>query len=161
MKNYIYLIFSVLIILSCADSNKETNAITSELKKENQVELSQGLDLLQKHCYICHSPESSSHDEIIAPPMAAIKMRYKMSYENEQEFVDAIVAWTMNPIEENALMRGAIDRFKVMPKQLFDKNEMRQLAIYMYQNDLSEPTWFAAHQKEMHGNGGKRRQGMP
>ena len=84
-----------------------------------------------------------------------------MSYKNEQEFVDAIVAWTMNPMQENALMRGAVDRFKVMPKQLFDENEMRKLAVYMYQNDLSEPTWFAAHQKEMHATGGKRRQGMP
>ena len=161
MKNYIYLVFSILFILSCADSNKESNTITSELKKGNQVESSQGLDLLQKHCYICHSPESSSHDEIIAPPMAAIKMRYKMSYENEKEFVEAIVEWTMNPKEENALMKGAVDRFKVMPKQLLEKNDMIQLAMYMYQNDLSEPSWFAAHQKEMHGKGGKRRQGMP
>ena len=161
MKICIYLIFSSLIFLSCKDSNEKPNAISSDLKKDNKVELPQGLDLLQKHCYICHSPESSSHDEIIAPPMAAIKMRYKMSYKNEQEFVDAIVAWTMNPMQENALMRGAVDRFKVMPKQLFDENEMRKLAVYMYQNDLSEPTWFAAHQKEMHAKGGKRRQGMP
>lgn len=161
MKIYIHLIFSSLLLLSCAESNKEPNTFSSDLKKGNQVDLAEGLDLLQKHCYICHSPESSSHDEIIAPPMAAIKMRYKMSYESEQEFVDAIVAWTMNPIEEKALMRGAVDRFKVMPKQLFDENDMRQLAIYMYQNDLREPTWFAVHQKEMHAKGGKRRQGMP
>ena len=136
-----------MFFLSCADSNSKSETISSELKKN--------------HCYICHSPESSSHDEIIAPPMAAVKMRYKMSHESEQEFVDAIVTWTMNPNEESALMKGAIDRFKVMPKQLFDENQMQQLALYMYQNDLGEPTWFAAHQKEMHANGGKRRQGMP
>ena len=73
MKNYIYLVFSILFILSCADSNKESNTITSELKKGNQVESSQGLDLLQKHCYICHSPESSSHDEITGPSAGSYK----------------------------------------------------------------------------------------
>lgn len=161
MKICIYLICSSLLFLSCVDSKKEPNTVSADLKKNNQVESPQGLDLLQKHCYICHSPESSSHDEIIAPPMAAVKMRYKMLYEDEKEFVEAIVAWTIDPIAEKALMRGAVDRFKVMPKQLFDENEMRQLAIYMYQNDLSEPTWFAAHQKEMHSTRGKRRQGMP
>lgn len=161
MKIYIHLIFSAILLLSCSDLKEEAPTISSELKKDNQVESSVGLDLLKKHCYSCHSPESSSHDEIIAPPMAAVKMRYSMSYKSEQEFVNAIVAWTMDPKQENALMRGAIDRFKVMPKQLFDENQMRQLALFMYRNDLSEPIWFEAHQKEMHGKGGKRRQGMP
>jgi len=161
MKVYICLLFSTIIVLSCTNLKKETPDVSSELKKDSQAESALGLDLLSKHCYSCHSPESSSHDVIIAPPMAAVKMRYSMSYKSEDEFVHAIVAWTMNPKEENALMRGAVDRFKVMPKQLFDENEMRQLALYMYQNELSEPTWFAAHQKEMHGKGGKRRQGLP
>ena len=161
MKIYIYLFFSTIISFSCSDMKNDTPNVSSELKKDIQANSAIGLDLLSKHCYICHSPESSSHDVIIAPPMAAVKMRYSMSYKSEDEFVEAIVAWTMDPKEENALMRGAVDRFKVMPKQLFDENEMRQLALYMYQNELSEPSWFAAHQKEMHGKGGKRKQGLP
>lgn len=161
MKNYIILIFSVIILLSCSDLKKETKIISSELKKDSQDESPLGLDLLKKHCYSCHSPESSSHDEIIAPPMAAVKMRYSMSYKSEQEFVNAIVAWTMDPKKENALMKGAVDRFNVMPKQLFDENEMRQLGLFIYHNDLNEPAWFAAHQKEMHGKGGGRRLGRP
>ena len=161
MKIYIYLIISVLCIVSCTDSKKNAQNNPTELNKNSLDSTSAGLSLLKKHCYICHSPESSSHDEIIAPPMAAVKMRYQMSYASQQEFVDAIVSWTMDPNQENALMKGAVDQFKVMPKQAFDKNEMEELALYMFQNSLDEPVWFASHQKEMHGKRGKRRQGIP
>ncbi len=158
MKIYIYLIVSVLCVLSCTDSKKVSPNNSTELNKNSLDSTTAGL---KKHCYICHSPESSSHDEIIAPPMAAVKMRYQMSYASQQEFVDAIVSWTMDPNQGNALMKGAVDQFKVMPKQAFDKNEMEELALYMFQNSLDEPVWFASHQKEMHGKGGGKKRGMP
>ena len=161
MKIYIYLVISVLCISSCTDSKENAQNNSTELNKNSLDSTSVGLSLLKKHCYICHSPESSSHDEIIAPPMAAVKMRYQMSYASQQEFVDAIVSWTMDPNQENALMKGAVDQFKVMPKQAFDKNEMEELALYMFQNSLDQPVWFASHQKEMHGKRGQRRQGIP
>ncbi len=161
MKIYIYLIISVLCIASCTDSKNNAQNNPTELNKNSLDSTSAGLSLLKKHCYICHSPESSSHDEIIAPPMAAVKMRYQMSYASQQEFVDAIVSWTMDPNQGNALMKGAVDQFKVMPKQAFDKNEMEELALYMFQNSLDEPVWFASHQKEMHGKGGGKKRGMP
>jgi len=97
MKIYIYLIVSVLCIASCTDSKENAQNKSIELNKNSLDSTAAGLGLLKKHCYSCHSPESSSHDEIIAPPMAAVKMRYQMSYASQQEFVDAIVSWTMDP----------------------------------------------------------------
>ena len=72
-----------------------------------------------------------------------------------------MVSWTMNPDKDKALMRGAVDKFQLMPKQSFAESDMRKIASYVYDNQLEEPTWFAAHEKEMHAKGGRMRQGMP
>jgi len=92
--------------------------------------------------------------------MAAVKMRYSRRFDSKDEFVDAMVSWTMNPEKEKALMRGAVDKFKLMPKQAFKEEDMLKIASYIYENKLEEPSWFAAHQKEMHGNANGMRQGM-
>jgi len=160
MKNFIYLFFSLLLFLSCDDRKENSNQ-----EKDNQSHVltsqsSEGYELLKNQCYACHSPVSSSHDVIIAPPMAAVKMRYSRRFDSKDEFVDAMVSWTMNPEKEKALMRGAVDKFELMPKQAFKEEDMLKIASYIYENKLEEPSWFAAHQKEMHGNANGMRQGM-
>jgi hypothetical protein len=56
-------------------------------------------------------------------------------------------------------MWGALQRFKVMPKQEFDENEIRKIASYIYDNELPVPDWFDAHQSKMHGMGRAMRKG--
>lgn len=149
------------LFLSCADKKETPQEGAEAQSKEMTSEYSEAYQLLKNQCYACHSPVSSSHDVIIAPPMAAVKLRYKRSFNTKDEFVDAMVSWAMDPDKEKALMRGAVDRFQQMPKQAFEEEELRKIASYIYDNDLEEPEWFAAHEKEMHSNGGGRRQGMP
>jgi len=160
MKVFVFIVFAALGVISCTAPNKKTDHKTLDVSKDI-TDASEGYQLMKKYCYSCHSPESSSHDVIIAPPMAAVKMRYSMSFTNEKEFVDAMVTWTMDPKEDQSLMRGAVDRFKVMPKQLFQKDEMEKIASFIYQNELEQPHWFAAHEKEMHGRMRGKGQGMP
>jgi hypothetical protein len=52
-------------------------------------------------------------------------------------------------------MRGAVKQFNVMPKQIFKKEDLEKIALYIYENELEVPDWFMAHEKEMHGNGGR------
>jgi len=143
----------LLLIVSCTPSKpKSTEPLNTEtnLVKGQEAE---GYKLAKVQCYACHNPNSPSHDEIIAPPLAAVKMRYGMQYKTEAEFVDAMVEWVMDPQEPRALMRGAVVKFKTMPKQLFKEDEIRKIAMYIYNSQLEEPDWFDAHQKEMHENG--------
>ena len=152
----------MLIVVSCDEKKENSEDATDSRSKVLTGQSSEGYKLLKNQCYACHSPFSSSHDEIIAPPMAAVKLRYSRSYKSKDEFVDAMVSWTMNPDKEMALMRGAVDRFQLMPKQSFKEEEMIKVASYIYDNELEEPSWFAAHEKEMHGRGGGgMRQAMP
>jgi len=161
MKYLIYLIVSTLLFLSCTDK-KETSSEGAEVQsKDLTYDSSEAYQLLKNQCYACHSPVSSSHDVIIAPPMAAVKLRYGRSYASKDEFVEALVSWAMNPDKDKALMRGAVDKFQLMPKQPFAESDMLKIASYIYDNELEEPEWFAAHEKEMHAKGGRMGQGMP
>ena len=161
MKYLIHLILSMLLILSCADKKETPHEGAEVQSKDMTSEYAEAHQLLKNQCYACHSPISSSHDVIIAPPMAAVKLRYSRSYTTKEEFVEAMVSWAMNPDKEKALMRGAVDRFQRMPKQAFVEEDLRKIAAYVYENELEAPEWFAAHEKEMHAKGGGMGQGMP
>lgn len=152
-KVFVLPLMCMLALLSCSTDKQRHDASDIDQKEASVSDASKGYQLLKKHCYVCHDPASSSHDEIIAPPMAAVKMRYSMTYKTEASFVEAIHDWTMDPTEEKALMRGAVNRFKVMPKQAFKSSDMRQIATYIYLHKLEEPDWFGAHAEEMHGQG--------
>ena len=59
-----------------------------------------------------------------------------------------------DPKEENALMYGAVQQFKVMPKRAFNEEDLEKIATYIYDNEIEQPDWFAAHFKEQHGGKG-------
>ena len=149
----LFKLLSLLVILSIVscNTNKKNKQLT-QLSNEEHLE-NEGLKLLKQHCYACHSVVSPSHDAIIAPPMVAVKRRYKMSYKNESDFVNAFTNWILNPKEEKALMRGAVMNFNVMPKQPFEKNDIVKIATYVYNNELEKPQWFDKHFTEEHPNG--------
>lgn len=112
---------------------------------ENEAKL-----LVENNCYSCHSPSSSSHDEIIAPPMIAVKTRYLKEYNSEKAFVEAMVSYAKSPSKLKALMKGAINKFGVMPQQNFSKKDLQKIAKYIYSNPIHEPEWFKEHFKQEH-----------
>ena len=146
----ILLVTTLALLTACSNSNQNKNIAMGVVEIPNEND---GLKLLQQNCYACHSVTSKSHDEIIAPPMVAIKRRYKMSYSTEEEFVIALTDWVLDPKEENALMFGAVQNFKVMPKQPFNKEEVTRIAIYMFNNELEKPSWLENHFNVEHPNG--------
>jgi mono/diheme cytochrome c family protein len=135
----IFLIFSSCNKLN--DTKLETD-FSSAAETKNDPE---GLKLMKQNCYVCHSVTSKSHDEIIAPPMTAVKKRYLMQYNTKEDFVNAIVAYTNDPKAENALMFGAVNKFKVMPKLNYQINDLKKIASYIYDNQIEAPKWFQNH----------------
>lgn len=151
----ILFVITLTIITSCSNNKKNKNNITKNV--EISTDNGKGTyKLIQKRCYACHSVTSKSHHEIIAPPMVAVKGRYKMSFPTEKEFVSAITNWVLDPTEENALMYGAVQNFKIMPKQSFKKEEIIKIAIYIFNNELEKPSWFQKYCNEEHPNGKRR-----
>ena len=50
-------------------------------------------------------------------------------------------------------MPGAIKKFGLMPYQFYPENTIRQIADYMFDNEVEKPEWFEAHYNKMHGDG--------
>ncbi len=158
-NNIVYLFIIVVLFASCNEHKKEITQVVDKIPNVKNTQESEAYTLLKNQCYACHSINAPSHDDIIAPPMIAVKKRYLRMYRDKEEFVEAVSKWAINPIEENAIMRGAVSQFKVMPKQSFNEAELRKIAEYMFDNELEKPDWFMAHEKEMHGGGKGRGMG--
>ena len=92
----------------------------------------------------------------LSPHLAAVKWRYSKQYSTKKEFTNALVDWVQNPDEEKALMRGAVNKFKVMPKMDLGSEVLRKIGDYIYDNKPEQPEWFEAHFNEKHGAGKRK-----
>lgn len=154
MIKYLILLFFISgLFFSCNEKKKDLTRLDSNNPVNQDNKESDGYELMKTQCYICHSVSTASHDDVIAPPMAAVKMRYSRTYRTKESFVEAISTWAFDPKPENAIMRGAVNQFNVMPKQVFKKEDLEKIALYMFENELEVPEWFGEHEKEMHGQG--------
>ncbi len=59
-------------------------------------------DLLVTNCYAC----ITSHDDILAPPLAGIKRRYLRFTNDRAKFVAGMASFVSNPTEGAAIMKG-------------------------------------------------------
>ncbi len=157
MKSFLFTVIAgMFLMLGCAKKTGTKNANhEAKVTGTETSEIPEGYTLLKNNCYACHSVTTKSHDEIIAPPMIAVKRRYQNQYTTKEGFVEAVVNWVKNPTEEKSLMRGAVQRFKVMPKQTFKEDDLKKIVAYIYDTEIEQPAWFEAHFKEQHGNRGK------
>ena len=159
-----FIIIAVLFILfSSCNKQKQVGEFNKNIAVNSintESENAEGLLLFQQKCYACHSVITKSHDEIIAPPMIAVKKRYSMQYDTKEDFVNAIVAYASDPKAENALMIGAVNKFKAMPKQDFKEDDLRKIATYIYENEIETPVWFEGHFQQNHKNGQGMGMGM-
>ena len=154
MKKTILAITLAALTASC-NQTKQTDYVVADkqILTEHNQQANEGYELMKTNCYVCHNPKAVSHDSIIAPPFKAVKLRYTNAYNTKTDFVNAIVNWVQNPKEEKALMQGAINKFKVMPKLPLPTQDLEKIATYIYDNEVEEPEWMQAHMKEMRGKG--------
>jgi mono/diheme cytochrome c family protein len=157
--NSIIIVCLVVLFTSC-NKQKTSDDFNKNVTQSTEADNAEGLKLFQQKCYACHSVATKSHDEIIAPPMIAVKKRYSMQYDNKEDFVNAVVAYAIDPKAENALMIGAVNKFKAMPKQAFEEEDLEKIAAYIYQNKIETPEWFEEHFQQNHKNGQGMGQGM-
>ncbi len=154
MNKIVVLLSLLLIFGSCQKDTGNYVLISSMQKSETTKEFQKhrGQELMETHCYVCHSPVAD-FDELIAPPMAAIKAHYLLNGPSKGEFIQQVTTFVENPTKEKSFMPGAINRFGLMPVQKFPENSVEQIAEYMYDYQIAEPDWFAAHWKAGPGSG--------
>ena len=149
MKKIIIIATLSLIAFSCKEKNENYQKIETIAMVAVSPEIAKGL--MEKQCYVCHSPNASEKEGRVAPPLVAVKSRYLMDYDTKEDFVKAITAFVENPSENKAKMHGAVKKFGVMPKQVFPENTVAQIADFMFDYQIAEPAWFKEHWQG-HGN---------
>ncbi len=76
----------------------------------------EGEKLYKANCAVCHgSTGGMDMTKRIAPPIAAVRMHYIGTYPDQNSFVNAVSSWVEKQDENKSLMRGAIQKFKIMP----------------------------------------------
>lgn len=154
MKKIIFL--SLMIIWGCDNkpqgvSRIENTQEKTEIKGPSVLSITDGLMKLKTNCYVCHNPNAESHDNMLAPPLAAVKFKYSELYPEKELFVDKMSEFVDNPTVEHAVMKGPVKRFGLMPKTALAKTEVEELILYIFNNELEYPSWFPSHFEEMHG----------
>ncbi|NGX84376.1 hypothetical protein [Aequorivita sp. KMM 9714] len=147
---------SILIVVILSAYNYNTEDKYSEIAQSNPSEVifkqeHPGKRLMENNCNICHNPKTAE-ESIIAPPMVAVKMHYISEETTKEEFVDAMLDWAKEPSVEKSKMPGAIKKFGLMPYQFYPEGTIKQIADYMFDNEIEKPVWFDIHYKKMHGD---------
>lgn len=151
-------ILSLVVFLLSSCNSKPANlddVLSTEEKQEVERTASlsgkEGLAKLNTYCYSCHSPKSKSHDDMLAPPLAGIKYKYSRTYQDKTLFVSRMADFVNNPSKSNAMMKGPVRRFGLMPKVSLSKDEINELCLFIYEHELETPAWFPDHFEEQHG----------
>lgn len=153
----ILLLTAISFLVSCNQNKKPDYKNTTQKKTTEVAHL--GEELLKKECYTCHSP-SASEKERVAPPMIAIKAHYINKNITKEKFTNNFINFVKRPTKEKAKLNGAIKRFGLMPYQDYKEENLKQIAEYLYDYQIEEPSWFNKHwkdhQKTSYINSGKK-----
>lgn len=143
MKSIIFSLISLSVVwnvVSCSNTAVKDEKEAAAQSDQDYNDLA--LVLLKTNCFTCHNPNLEI-DNRVAPPMFKIRQHYLDEETTEEDFVKNIVHFIHNPTEENSIMPGAVRNFGIMPKMTFNEDELKLIAAYLYNNDVSSDDWYA------------------
>ncbi|MCB0658854.1 MAG: hypothetical protein KDC57_22060 [Saprospiraceae bacterium] len=133
------MILAILFFKQCTSLSPQHPAQDTEVAGE-----------VNRYCTVCHTTLSLPEENLIAPPLEAVKRRYLAEFPDRQEFVRRMTAFVINPQDSSALMYGAVRRFQVMPKQPVDSSLILAIAAFIFDQKLDQPEWFEGHYQQNH-----------
>lgn len=160
MKKLCLLALVLFFLTGCQERKAEyIRQDTAEFRIAARQQEHPGKKLMETYCYACHSPTAAMMEGRIAPPMAAVKAHYLIGDPSREEFVQQVITFIEEPAAEKSKMRGAINRFGLMPYQEFPEGAVEQIAAYIFDYKIEVPVWFSEHWEEGLGKGQYRQQG--
>ncbi|HIO96828.1 MAG TPA: c-type cytochrome [Leucothrix sp.] len=133
-----------------------TSILLSQATFASDDKHEEGEKLFKTYCSACHGAAVGGMDmsKRIAPPIAAVRLHYIDTYPDEASFVAAVTNWVEEQKEAKSLMRGAIQKFKIMPPLVVSKEDATKIAAFIYAGDIEKPEGFEKHVEEEHGKMG-------
>ncbi|MEZ4725112.1 MAG: DUF3365 domain-containing protein [Candidatus Kapaibacterium sp.] len=148
-KNLVISIISIvtilLTIIACDDSDASQETRDSK-KNENR----KALRIISTSCFTCHSPEREIDFKArTGPPIYKIRQHYMREGITKEEFIADVTSFLKEPTEEKAKMKGAIRNFGLMPRMPLPDDDIRIIAEYLYENDMTAEQWGKAGKMAM------------
>jgi cytochrome c2 len=128
---------TLLFSMGCGSSTSKTDD-DAAAKQEPEALLQAGQEKFNAYCYSCHNPQSKPESRL-APPPIAMQERYKKAHADEESFTHAITDFVLHPSMDKALMKEAVEKFGLMPVMSYPKEELDQIAYYIYHGNFSAP----------------------
>ncbi len=125
-----------------------------------------GKEVFELTCKSCHMPKGDGHASLDgkhekrkAPPMAMVKKRYLKAYPERDDFVKAVAAWAAAPSQDKALLKRAVKHHGVMPAQELKADSLKNVAAYIYDEDMGKAGCGKHGGKDGAKHGGKHEHG--
>lgn len=153
MKFILSCLLPFLFLMSCkqTENNKSSEYQNIQDSGVNSKDIAKkGKNAMENKCYLCHNPKTSKSSRV-APPMVALKARYIKDTKNKEEFVAQFWNFVEKPTKEKAKLKGAVNKFGLMPYQPYSQEDVEAIASYIYDYKIEEPEWFKSHWKSNHG----------
>lgn len=155
MKSLAGGIFAGLLVLSsvsCAGDGVTSEAAAKpEVMADTKEEVSalrSGEEVYKSVCMACHVAEGMP---TVGPPIFAVKNHVIGAHPERDDFVNRVVEWVKAPDEKTALMPGAVRKFGLMPANDLPDEELKAVAEFIYDSDMSLPDWYKEHYQAEHG----------
>ena len=150
MNKWIILLVGAALGCNTVQKSAKKAVQSQDIQKTTVLSKTEGAQLLKTHCYACHNPASVSHDAVLAPPLAAVKFRYKSLFAEREAFVAKMSNFLVEPTKEKAIMPGPVDRFGVMLPTALSREEIIQISAFIYDEAVEVPSWFREHFEQQH-----------
>lgn len=131
-------LLGLFLLLGCSGNVEApvTKEEEPEIDMQSLIEEEERIDrqahnLLLNTCFTCHNRN-------LAPNMEDVKGLYITEGVTKEQFVETIVDWVFNPTVEKSRNEEARNKWGLMPKQEFKEEDVRTVARYIYDNDVSD-----------------------
>ncbi len=86
------------------------------------------------NCITCHFINESKS----APSIQEIKENYLNAFPKEEDFVNYMTKWVLEPNDKTSIMHYSIEKFGIMPQLGYDEYTLREIAKYIYDTDFNK-----------------------
>ncbi len=102
----------------------------------DEKKMAEGKSLFKENCFVCHNADL---DPPQAPPMFGVQKHYKRATADRDAFIEKVTTFAMDPTEDKAILKMAVDHLGVMPNPGVEEADVRKIAAYIHDETFAKP----------------------
>lgn len=102
---------------------------------------------MSTYCQTCHGVGKFEIDEMLAPPLWAVRAHYLGAYPEPEAFVDAMATFIIEPQQETSRMPLAVADYGLKAPISMDEEKIRAVVWAIYAGQVEKPSWSRDYEK--------------